>query len=77
MGTVSGVSATAATSGTFAIGGDLPVTRLGYGAMRITGHGIWGPPPHRETALAVLRRLPALGTTSRSSQAAQSRAGWA
>ena len=53
--------ATATASGTFKIGGDLEVTRLGYGAMRITGDGIWGPPPSHEAALAVLRRLPELG----------------
>ncbi|HEX9316902.1 MAG TPA: oxidoreductase, partial [Actinomycetota bacterium] len=34
----------AKSSGTFKIGGDLPVVRLGYGAMRITGPGVWGPP---------------------------------
>jgi pyridoxine 4-dehydrogenase len=51
----------AAASGTFRIGGDLEVTRLGFGAMRITGQGIWGPPPDRDEALAVLRRLPDLG----------------
>jgi aryl-alcohol dehydrogenase-like predicted oxidoreductase len=50
----------AAASGTFKIGGDLAVTRLGYGAMRITGKGIWGPPADPEQALAVLRRLPEL-----------------
>jgi len=48
-------------SGTYNIGGDLEVTRLGYGAMRITGDGIWGPPADRDEALAVLRRLPELG----------------
>ena len=53
--------ATATASGTFKIGGDLEVTRLGFGAMRITGDGIWGPPPDNEQALAVLRRLPELG----------------
>jgi aryl-alcohol dehydrogenase-like predicted oxidoreductase len=53
--------ATATASGTFKIGGDLEVTRLGFGAMRITGKGIWGPPPDHDTALAVLRRLPDLG----------------
>ena len=53
--------ATATASGTFKIGGDLEVTRLGFGAMRITGDGIWGPPPDHEQALAVLRRLPELG----------------
>ncbi|MCW2614395.1 MAG: putative oxidoreductase, aryl-alcohol dehydrogenase like protein [Frankiales bacterium] len=48
-------------SGTFSLGGDLPVTRLGYGAMRITGKGIWGPPADRDTAIAVLRRAVELG----------------
>lgn len=51
----------AAASGTFAIGGDLPVHRLGFGAMRITGEGIWGPPPDKQEALAVLRRALELG----------------
>jgi aryl-alcohol dehydrogenase-like predicted oxidoreductase len=46
---------------TFAIGGDVTVNRLGYGAMRITGPGIWGYPPDRAEALRVLRRLPELG----------------
>ena len=48
-------------SGTFALGGDLTVHRLGYGAMRITGEGIWGPPADPETARAVLRRAVELG----------------
>jgi pyridoxine 4-dehydrogenase len=48
-------------SGTFAIGGDLPVHRLGFGAMRVTGPGIWGEPADRAAALAVLKRLPELG----------------
>jgi aryl-alcohol dehydrogenase-like predicted oxidoreductase len=52
---------TAAGSGTFKIGGDLEVTRLGYGAMRITGDGIWGPPKDLDQAIAVLKRLPELG----------------
>ena len=47
----------AALSGTFAIGGDLKVNRLGFGAMRITGRGIWGPPENPEEAKATLRRL--------------------
>src|SRR5688500_14673370 len=47
---------TAAASGTFTLGGDLPVHRLGFGAMRITGDGVWGPPRDRREALAVLRR---------------------
>ena len=50
-----------AASGTFSLGGDLPVTRLGYGAMRITGPGIWGPPADPESAKAVLRRAVELG----------------
>jgi pyridoxine 4-dehydrogenase len=52
---------TATASGTFLIGGDLEVTRLGYGAMRITGPGVWGPPPDRDGAIAVLKRLPEVG----------------
>ena len=48
-------------SGTFAIGGDLTVHRLGFGAMRITGAGIWGDPPDRERAKATLRAVPSLG----------------
>jgi len=51
----------AATSGTFSLGGDLPVHRLGFGAMRITGPGIWGEPKDREEAKRVLKRLPDLG----------------
>jgi len=43
-------------AGTVEIGGDLTVCRLGYGAMRLTGDGIWGPPKNRDEALAVLRR---------------------
>ena len=51
----------AAASGTFSLGGDLPVTRLGFGAMRITGEGIWGPPKDPDEALRVLRRAVELG----------------
>ena len=51
----------AAASGTFTLGGDTPVTRLGYGAMRITGPGIWGDPPDRAEAVRVLRRAVELG----------------
>jgi len=51
----------AKASGTFKIGGDLPVNRLGYGAMRITGEGVWGPPKSKEDAIRVLRRLLDLG----------------
>ena len=53
----------AAASGTFLLGGDLPVVRLGFGAMRVTGPGIWGPPADHAAALAVLRRAVDLGTT--------------
>src|SRR5882724_2913448 len=48
------------TSGQFRIG-DTTINRLGYGAMRITGRGIWGPPSDRQAALATLRRLPEIG----------------
>ena len=47
---------TAAASGTIDIGGDLTVNRLGFGAMRLTGRGIWGEPRDRDEAKAVLRR---------------------
>src|SRR4051794_137315 len=53
----------AAAAGTFTIGGDLTVNRIGYGAMRITGPGIWGPPADEEAALATLRRAIMLGVT--------------
>jgi aryl-alcohol dehydrogenase-like predicted oxidoreductase len=51
----------AAAAGHFKIGGDLEVARLGFGAMRITGDGIWGEPEDREEALRTLRRLPEIG----------------
>src|ERR1700761_531829 len=51
----------AAASGTFKIGGDIPVPRLGFGAMRITGKGIWGQPEDRDEAIRTLKRLPDLG----------------
>lgn len=53
----------AARSGTFKIGGDLPVVRLGFGAMRITGRGIWGEPEDHDECIAVLRRAVELGIT--------------
>jgi pyridoxine 4-dehydrogenase len=53
----------AAASGTFAIGGDLPVYRLGFGAMRLTGKGIWGEPTDRKEAIGVLRTAVDLGTS--------------
>ncbi len=48
-------------SGTFTIGGEITIHRLGFGAMRITGPGIWGEPEDRAEALRVLKRLPELG----------------
>jgi pyridoxine 4-dehydrogenase len=48
-------------SGSFTIGGDMEVTRLGFGAMRVTGPGIWGPPQDRNEALRTLQRVPELG----------------
>ncbi|THD56824.1 aldo/keto reductase [Phenylobacterium sp.] len=51
----------AAASGLFRIGGDTSVHRLGFGAMRITGPGIWGEPQDRDEAIRVLQRLPDLG----------------
>ena len=51
----------AAAAGEFTIGDDLTVNRMGYGAMRITGPGIWGPPADKAAALATLRRTIELG----------------
>jgi aryl-alcohol dehydrogenase-like predicted oxidoreductase len=48
-------------SGTFDLGGDLPIRRLGYGAMQITGPGVWGEPADRDACIAVLRRAVELG----------------
>ena len=53
----------AGRSGTFLIGGDITVNRLGFGAMRLTGTGIWGEPADRAECLRTLRRLPELGVT--------------
>jgi pyridoxine 4-dehydrogenase len=50
-------------AGTFALGGDLPVYRMGFGAMRVTGEGIWGPPADPAEAIRVLRRAVDLGIT--------------
>lgn len=55
------VTGIAKRSGTFVLGGTSPVTRLGFGAMRITGDGIWGPPSDPAEAIATLRRLHELG----------------
>src|SRR6201997_3853430 len=57
--TVKSLSATA--SGTVSLGGELTVRRIGFGAMRITGDGIWGPPQDPAAAVAVLRRAVELG----------------
>src|ERR1700754_4013422 len=51
----------AASAGTFRIGGELEINRLGFGAMRITGPGIWGEPPDKPEVLRTLKRLPELG----------------
>ena len=51
----------AAKSGTFKIGGEIEVHRLGYGAMRITGEGVWGEPKDKPESLRTLKRLPELG----------------
>jgi aryl-alcohol dehydrogenase-like predicted oxidoreductase len=60
---VSTTPSPAASSGTFLLGGDLPVHRLGFGAMRITGPGVWGEPQDPDEAVRVLRRLVELGVT--------------
>jgi pyridoxine 4-dehydrogenase len=51
----------ASQSGSFKIGGDIEIHRLGFGAMRITGPGVWGPPEDRKEAMRTLRRVPELG----------------
>jgi len=51
------------TAGTFSIGGELTVRRLGFGAMRITGEGIWGEPRDHDEVVRVLRRAIELGVT--------------
>jgi pyridoxine 4-dehydrogenase len=61
--TIDTMTRPALASGTFRIGGDLPVVRLGYGAMRLTGPGIWGEPRDRDEAIRVLRRAVELGVT--------------
>jgi len=55
------MTTTADESGTFLVGGEIEINRLGFGAMRITGPGIWGEPADRAEALRTLKRLPALG----------------
>ncbi len=53
----------ATASGTFRLGGDLEVVRLGYGTMQLPGEGVWGPPRDHDEALRVLRRAVELGIT--------------
>ena len=53
--------AAATAAGTIDVGGDLTVNRMGFGAMRITGQGIWGDPPDHDRAIATLRRVVELG----------------
>ena len=53
--------AAATAAGTMDVGGDLTVNRMGFGAMRITGQGIWGDPPDHDQAIATLRRVVELG----------------
>lgn len=55
------ITPSAAASGQFTVGGDIPVNRLGFGAMRITGKGIWGEPEDRAEAIRVLTRVPHVG----------------
>src|SRR5271165_3863756 len=59
--TMKAIALSAATAGTITLGGELTVNRIGFGAMRLTGEGIWGPPKDREVAIAVLRRAVELG----------------
>ena len=58
--TQTSLAVSAAAAGTIALG-DLTVNRLGYGAMRITGKGVWGPPADHAAAIATLRRAVELG----------------
>ena len=55
------MATTARDAGTFTIGGDLEVTRLGFGAMRIVGDGVWGPPKDHDAAVATIRETRELG----------------
>jgi aryl-alcohol dehydrogenase-like predicted oxidoreductase len=61
MTTATSTAQPAAASGKFSIGGDLEVTRLGFGTMQLTGPGVWGPPEDRDEAVRVLRRAVELG----------------
>ena len=57
------IPTSAAASGTFALGGDLTVSRLGYGTMQLTGPGVWGEPADRDNAVRVVARAAELGVT--------------
>ncbi|MDQ1180520.1 pyridoxine 4-dehydrogenase [Rhodococcus sp. SORGH_AS 301] len=61
--TTSTTSRPADASGTFLLGGDLEITRLGYGTIQLPGEGVWGPPRDRDEAIRVLRRSVELGVT--------------
>jgi aryl-alcohol dehydrogenase-like predicted oxidoreductase len=61
MATTQSSTTPAAAAGTFNLGGDLTVNRMGFGAMRLTGRGIWGPPRDRTEAIRVLQRAVELG----------------
>src|SRR6516164_6143914 len=61
LGADTSTSSNMATNPTFVLDGDFTVNRLGFGAMRVTGQGIWGWPPDRQNALKVLRRAVELG----------------
>src|SRR4029079_9126723 len=60
-GNIDMAQANAAKSGSFKIGGDIKINRLGFGAMRITSEVIWGPPADRAEAIRTLKRVPELG----------------
>jgi pyridoxine 4-dehydrogenase len=61
MKTSEGINLAASNGGTLSVGGEVTVNRLGFGAMRLTGDGIWGPPKDPAAAIAVLRRAVELG----------------
>jgi pyridoxine 4-dehydrogenase len=61
MSIVTSQKVSASAAGTITLGGELTVNRMGYGAMRITGEGIWGPPKDHDGAIRVLRRAVELG----------------
>lgn len=63
MSTSTTTTRPAEASGTFQLGGDLTVNRLGFGTMQLTGPGVWGPPADHDAAISVLRRAVELGVT--------------